>query len=325
MIISQEDIINEAKRVVREEIKSLEKIHDNISESFAEAAILISKAEKIIVSGVGKSGIIGRKIAATFASLGIPSIFMHPVDALHGDIGIVSKNDVAILLSKSGTTEELLEIVPFLKSRSAKIISIVGNVKSFLAYYSDIVLDSTVDKEACPLNIVPTSSTIASLAIGDALAAVVIKLNKINIEDFSRQHPLGQIGRNITLQVKDVMHSNSALPFIYSGSFFKDALIEITNKRLGCVCIVDKDKKLKGIITDGDVRRTLQKYDDIRGLKVEKVMTHKPIMIQAEAYLGEALSLMSNRESQISVMPVTTDKHICIGVIRLHDIVRSNI
>lgn len=318
-----EDLIFEAKRVLQEEINSLNSAKNRLSENFAVAVEMITKSNKVIVSGVGKSGIIARKIASTFSSIGVSSVFFHPVDALHGDLGMVQEGDVAILLSKSGSTQEIVNLVPYLKMRKAYIIAIVGNMQSFLSHNADIALDASVEQEACPFNLAPTSSAIVALALGDALAIACMKLKKVTIEDFSRLHPLGQIGRNITLQVSDVMYKNDFLPYIFPNATFRNAIIEITNKKLGCVCVVDNDFYLIGIITDGDVRRTLQKYEDIRGLKAKDVMTPKPITILQDAYLSEALSLMEQRESQISVLPVVDSDLRCIGVIRVHDIIKS--
>ncbi|MCX7908861.1 MAG: KpsF/GutQ family sugar-phosphate isomerase [Ignavibacteria bacterium] len=318
-------LLSVAKETLQREINSLQMLMDSLDENFLRAVELIVTAEKIIVSGIGKSGIIGRKIAGTFLSIGLPCVFMHSVDALHGDIGIVSQGDLAILLSKSGSTEEIVQLVPFLKNRGAKIISIVGNEHSFLAKNSDVTILAKVEREACPLNIVPTSSAMVALAVGDALAACVMKVKNLTLEDFARQHPLGQLGRNLILRVEDVMHKGENLPLIRPENTFRESVIEITNKKLGCVCVVDNDNKLLGIITDGDVRRTLQKYHNIDELKVSDVMTKNPIKIHYSALLGEALSLMEQRESQINVLPVVDNDYKCIGVIRLHDIVRSSI
>ncbi|MGB9852441.1 MAG: KpsF/GutQ family sugar-phosphate isomerase [Candidatus Kapaibacteriota bacterium] len=318
-------ILGIAKETLQKEIDSLQQLKESLDESFVQAVELILSARKIIVSGIGKSGIIGRKIAGTFLSIGLPCVFMHSVDALHGDIGIVSSGDLAILLSKSGSTEEIVQLVPFLKNRGAKIISIVGNEQSYLAKESDVTILARVEREACPLNIVPTSSAMVSLALGDALAACIIKIKNLTIEDFARQHPLGQLGRNLILRVEDVMHKGENLPIVKPEDSFREAVIEITNKKLGCVCVVENGNKLVGIITDGDVRRTLQKFDDIDRLKVEDVMTKNPVKVHYTSLLGEALALMEQRESQINVLPVVDENDICIGVIRLHDIVRSSI
>lgn len=322
--ISADALINFAKQTLQIEINSLVNLQSSIDHNFVEAVKLILSANKIIVSGIGKSGIIGRKIAGTLLSIGFPSVFMHSVDALHGDIGIVNKGDLAILLSKSGSTDEIVNLLPFLKNRGAKIISIVGDINSFLARNSDVALITYVEKEACPLNIVPTSSALVALAIGDALAACLMKIKNLTVEDFARQHPLGQLGRNIILKVSDVMHKGDKLPLINLNNSFKEAIIEITNKKLGCVCVVDFEKKLRGIITDGDVRRALQRFSNIEKLKVTDVMTPKPITISPEVLLGEALAIMEERDSQINVLPVVDSNSRCIGVIRLHDIIRSS-
>jgi arabinose-5-phosphate isomerase len=323
--LDKKKIIEEGKRVLQEEIISLQAASEKLGSDFARAVELVAEANKVIVSGIGKSGIIAKKIAATFSSIGLTSVFLHPVEALHGDIGVVASGDVVILLSKSGSTDEIVRLVPYLKARSVKIISITGNGKSFLFSNSDIALNGSVEREACPLNIAPMSSTIVAMAIGDAMAACIMKIKKLEMIDFSRQHPLGQIGRNLLLQVKDVMHTGEMLPKVFSGAAFRDAIIEITQKGLGCVCIVSRKNELKGIITDGDVRRALQRFEDIRQLKVEDIMTIKPLSVKPEFQLGEALSYMENRTSQIMVLPVVDDKNVCMGVIRLHDIVRSGI
>jgi arabinose-5-phosphate isomerase len=325
MNISKDDILKFARETLQIEIDSLVQLQKSLDESFVRAIEYILDARKIIVSGIGKSGIIGRKIAGTLLSIGFPCVFMHSVDALHGDIGIVSKDDLVILLSKSGSTEEIVQLVPFLKNRGAKIISIVGNPNSFLAKESDVSIIAQVEREACPLNIVPTSSAMVALAVGDALAACLMKLKNFTLEDFARQHPLGQLGRNLILRVEDVMHKDSHLPLIKPENSFREAVIEITNKKLGCVCVVDDNQKLEGIITDGDVRRTLQRFEDINQLKVSDVMTPNPVKVHPSALLGEALALMEQRESQINVLPVVDDENKCIGVIRLHDIMRSSI
>ncbi len=319
------NIVNIGKNVFKSEADTVIKCAEILDDNFAKAAIILAKAERIVVTGIGKSGIIGQKIAATLASIGKHSYFMHSVDALHGDIGIIQKNDVVILLSKSGSTDEIIRLLPYIKTRSAFTIALVSDKDSYLAVNSDICLYLPVESEACPLNIVPTNSTTAALAMGDALSVAIMKINKISIFDFSMQHPLGQIGRNITIKVQDIMHCGNKIPVIFSGMKFKDALIEMTNKKLGCVCICNKHNKLKGIITDGDVRRILQKNDNITNLYADEVMTKSPTTISKDIFLGEALSIMSNRESQISVLPVIEDNGTLIGVIRVHDIVRSGI
>ena len=316
-------ILEIGKKALSDEIEALQKSQLRLSDEFINAAKMLASANKIVLSGVGKSGLIARKIAATFSSIGVSAIFLHPVEALHGDIGVVSQGDVSILLSKSGTTDELLKLLPYLKMRSSKIISILGATDSAIARFSDVVLDGSVDREACPYNLAPTSSSTLALAIGDALAVTVMKLRNVTLEDFSRLHPLGQIGRSVTVRVEDVMHSGNDIPTVTLGTSFRDALIEITRKGLGCVCIIDPSYYLHGIITDGDVRRILQKTEDMRGLSVDSLMTKNPIVIGRQAFLHEALAIMENRESEISVLPIVNSKGILEGVISLHDIVRS--
>ncbi len=316
-------IINEGARVLQEEIAALERLKSNLNGKFEEAVKTISEAGKVIVTGVGKSGMIARKIAATLSSVGIPAVFIHPVDALHGDLGLVSENDAAIMLSKSGSTEEIVRLIPYMKMRKAKIIAIAGSKQSLLSRSSDVALNASVEREACPFNLAPTSSSLAALALGDALAMASIKVTGFNMEDFSRLHPLGQLGRNISMQVKDIMHFGENLPLIDSDTLFREAVIEISDKKLGCVCVTEGDEKLKGIITDGDVRRIFQRFEDLNHLKTTDVMTADPVTVTDETYLSEALALMENRESQIAVLPVVDGGNKCIGVIRLHDIIRS--
>ncbi|MBI3258078.1 MAG: KpsF/GutQ family sugar-phosphate isomerase [Ignavibacteriae bacterium] len=318
-------IIVFAKEVIETELLAIKKASERLGNQFEDAVYQLLKAEKVIISGIGKSGIIARKIAATMTSTGTPAIFLHPVEGLHGDIGIISDNDVVILLSKSGATEELIRIIPYFKQRKLPIISIIGSIDSPIAKVSDIVLDGSVDKEACPLNLAPTASTIASLAIGDALAMVLMRLKKINNQDFAFRHPLGQIGKNITMTVSEVMHTGKFLPLVMPNDNFRNALIESTSKSLGCVCVVDSENNLLGIITDGDVRRILQQNEDIRTLNIGDVMVRNPITVGKSVLLGEALSMMENRQNQISILPVVDDMNKCIGIIRIHDILRTGL
>ena len=322
-MLDKDNLINEARRVFDEEIYSLEKVKSRISGEFTKAVEIISEASKIIFTGVGKSGIIAKKNAATFSSIGISSFFLHPLEALHGDIGTVQTNDAAILISKSGSTEEIVRLVPYLRMRKAKIISLTGNSNSFLARTADVSLDCSVEKEACPFNLAPTSSTTVALAMGDALAICCMKVRNVTIEDFSRLHPLGQIGRNITLKVNDVMHCAEKTPRISQDALFKEAIIELTNKNLGCVCVFDGYDRLVGIITDGDIKRILQNFGDITNISVEQVMTKNPITVSEEAFLNEALALMENRTGEISVLPVVDSDGKYTGLISIHDIIHT--
>lgn len=307
------------------EIDSLILAKTKIGDNFIEAAQLVAQANKVILSGIGKSGLIARKIAATLSSYNISGVFLHPVEALHGDIGIIQANDVVILISKSGSTEEIVRLVPFIKSRNAKIISIVNNPNSFLAYNSDVVLESAITSEACLFGIAPTSSTTVTLVIGDVISVAAAKLKNITIKDFSKTHPLGSIGKQITLQVKDSMHRWDKLAIVSPHTTLRETIIEISQKGLGCAVVINENKKLAGFITDGDIRRALQRNEEIKNLTASDIMTKNPITITQNEYLDVALSIMENRQSQINSLVVLDENSDVVGVIRLHDIVRSGI
>lgn len=317
------DLIKEAKRVILAESAALIDLYNSIDSSFDFACREIKKANKIIITGVGKSGIIGKKIAATFTSVGIPAIFLHPVDALHGDMGIVEEGDVTILISKSGTTDELILLFPYLKKRTI-IISITTNKESFLAKSSDIHLYVPLMREACPIELAPTTSTTSTMALGDALAASVMMLNHFKESDFANNHPLGQLGKNLTLTVGDVMHKNEDIPIISVDKSFREALIVMTDKPMGCLCITDNNR-LVGIITDGDTRRALNQFENISEIKLENIMTHNPITVNIDTLIGRALSIMENRKSQINVLPVVDENNKCIGIVRIHDLIKSGL
>jgi arabinose-5-phosphate isomerase len=282
---------------------------------------------KVILVGLGKSGLIARKIAATLTSTGTAAVYLHPADALHGDLGIVTANDVAILMSNSGETEELLEIAPYLKQRQVPIIAIVGNLQSSLARNADVVLDASVDKEACPLNLAPTTSTTVALAIGDAIAMTLMQVKGLTPEDFALNHPAGRLGKRLTLRVADIMHSGRENPTILPTATWLEVITAISQGGLGAVNVVDNLGNLLGIITDGDLRRTFQKIDptNLAGMTSDAIMTKNPITITPDCLAYDALQMMENRPSQISVMPVVNEQGICFGLIRLHDIVRSGL
>lgn len=308
---------------IKYQANSLVEISNLIDESYVLAIESILMSKKIVITGVGKSGLIAKKISATFTSVGLQSVFLDPSNALHGDLGIVSDGDIIILISKSGSTEELIRILPYLKNRG-KTISICSNKASFIAKNCDINLNAKIEKEGCPIDLAPMASTTSALVIGDALAATLMKINNFRPKDFAKNHPMGQLGKNLTIRVDDIMHKEKDLPLINTGSSFKEAIIEMTKKNLGCVLVIENDILL-GLITDGDIRRKLTKIDDIKGIKVKDIMTETPITIKKDIYLGEALSIMENRKSQISLLPVVDDNNYCIGLIRVHDIVKSGI
>ncbi len=291
---------------------------------------LLTKCKgKVVVLGVGKSGIIGEKIAATMTSTGAAALFLHPSDALHGGLGIVTKDDVVIMLSNSGETDELLELLPYLKRRQAPLIAIVGKVNSSIAQRADAVIDASVDQEACPLNLAPTASTTVALAIGDALAMTLMRAKGLTENDFASNHPGGQLGKRLTLRVADLMHTGSENPTIGLESAWLEIISAITHHGLGAVNVVNGDGRLAGIITDGDLRRSFQRIGAkdlaFANLTCDQLMTRDPVVTSPETLAYDALRLMEDRPSQINVLPVVDGEQKCVGLIRLHDIVRSGL
>jgi len=289
---------------------------------------LLAQCEgKVVILGVGKSGIIGQKIAATMTSAGTAALYLHPSDALHGGLGIVQTNDVVIVLSNSGETDEIVAMLPYLKNRGVAIVAIVGSVNSTLARRADVVLDASVDKEACPLNLAPTTSTTVALAIGDALAMTVMKVKGLTPDDFAVNHPAGQLGKRLTLRVGDLMHRDGENPTIATGSSWVEVVRAISKGGLGAVCVVDDAGRLAGIITDGDLRRAIEQtsHQSLANLACDDFMTRKPVVATPELLAFEALRLMEERASQISVLPVVDQDQVCVGLIRVHAIVRSGL
>ena len=282
---------------------------------------------KIVVLGVGKSGIIGQKIAATMTSTGTAAIHLHPSDALHGGIGIIQPDDVVMILSNSGETDEIVEMLPYLKHRQVPIVALVGNLRSTLARRADAVIDGSVSQEACPLNLAPTTSTTVALALGDALAMTLMQVKGLTQDDFAINHPAGQLGKRLTLKVADLMHAGAANPSLTLGATWMEIVRGISDGGLGAVNVVDESGHLAGIITDGDLRRTIQKCEpsSLAQLKCDDIMTRNPTSATPGLLAYEALRLMEDRPSQISVLPVVDDAHVCVGLIRLHDIVRSGL
>jgi arabinose-5-phosphate isomerase len=282
---------------------------------------------KIVLSGVGKSGIVAQKIAATFTSMGTVALFLHPCDALHGDLGIVNGLDIAILLSNSGETDELLEMLPHLKSRQVKIIAILGNPQSSLAQQVDVVLNASVDREACPLNLAPTASTTVALAIGDALAMTLTQIKGLTPEAFAFNHPAGRLGKRLTLKVADLIQQGPDTPTLLTQASWLEIVSAITQGGAGAVNIVDVKGCLLGLITDGDLRRWVQKTAaaNLDQLTAAQIMTPNPVAVTPETLAYEALQLMENRASQISVLPVIDQQRLCLGLLRLHDLLRSGL
>jgi arabinose-5-phosphate isomerase len=308
--------------VLENEARALAAMAARLDHSLNEAVELLLQHEgKVVVSGIGKSGHIGQKIAATFASTGTPAVFLHAAEAVHGDLGIYTPGDPSILISKSGSTAELLRLIPLLRQFRSPLIAIVGNLNAPMAKQADVVLDARVEREADPLNLAPTCSTTAALALGDALAVALMQARRFTDQDFARYHPAGQLGRNLWLKVTDVMHHEEDVAWVTPETPLRQVIIAMSQWPLGAACVVDKDHLLLGIITDGDLRRVLLTHEDIRGLQASDCMTSQPVTISPQASLKEATRLMEDRPSQISVLPVVDpqNRH-CLGVIRIHDI-----
>ncbi len=314
------------KEILRIESAAIDRAAANLDSANVTTAVelLENCVGKVIVCGVGKSGVIGQKIAQTMTSTGTIAVFVNPSDALHGGLGIVAADDVVIALSNSGETEELLAILPALRQRGVKIIAIVGNDSSTLSRQADAVLDASVDKEACPLNLAPTASTTVALAIGDAIAMALMEAKGLTPEDFAANHPAGRLGKRLTLTVKDLMHES---PNIDPMATWIEVVKAISKNALGAVNVVDGDEKLIGIVTDGDLRRTIEKVDPsgLSSLTAGDMMTAGPITALPEMLAFDALKLMEDRPSQISVLPVVDGSGSCVGLLRLHDVVRSGL
>ena len=312
--------------LLRLEAASIEAAADRADVASVERALslIINCDGKVIVTGVGKSGVIAQKIAQTLTSTGTVGIFVHPSDALHGSLGVVKEGDIIIALSNSGETDEILAIMPALKRRNVSVIAIVGNIDSTLARQSDVVLDASVDKEACPLNLAPTTSTTVALAIGDALAMTVMESRGLTAEDFAANHPAGRLGKRLTLTVESLMHDSPNVP---EDAGWLEVVKAISKHSLGAVNVIDNSGKLVGIVTDGDLRRTIERTDPsaFGSLNAAAMMTRSPITATPSMLAYDALQLMEDRPSQISVLPVVDDAGGSVGLLRLHDVVRSGL
>lgn len=313
-------------QLLKLEARAIERTAEKLDRQSVERAIEILNdcVSKVIVTGVGKSGVIAQKIAQTMTSTGTVAIFVHPSDALHGSLGIITKGDVVIALSNSGETEELLTILPTLKQREISVIAIVGNTNSNLARYAEVVLDASVDQEACPLNLAPTTSTTVALAIGDALAMSLMQTKGLTAEDFALNHPAGRLGKRLTVKVRNLMHES---PNVTCQSNWLEIVKALSKHSLGAVNVVDEGGQLIGIVTDGDLRRTIEKTrgENLEKLTCEMMMTKNPTVATPEMLAYNALRLMEDRARQISVLPVVDENGISVGLLRLHDIVRSGL
>lgn len=290
----------------------------------AAVEAILSHPGKIIVTGIGKSGHVGRQVAATLQSTGTPAVFLHPAEAAHGDLGVCQRGEPVVMISKSGSTPELIQLARALRAFGGVFVGILGNGSAPLAREMDIVLDASVQREADPEGFLPSASSAVALAIGHALAVALMQARGFTAADFARLHAGGQLGRNLRVRVEDAMHSGDDVAWVKPEDSLKQVVIAMTSRPLGAACVVAPDGRLAGLITDGDIRRAFQAHDDIRNLTAAAVMTPTPLTIGPGALLNEALLVMEDRPSQISVLPVVDDFGRCLGLLRLHDIYRVN-
>lgn len=313
-----------ARQVLCIEADAVRALADRIDVNFVRALeLLLACKGRVVVSGMGKSGHIGRKMAATLASTGTPAFFVHPGEASHGDLGMIAHDDVVIALSNSGESAEITAILPLIKRRGAKLIGLSGNPTSTLGRESDVHLNVAVDKEACPHNLAPTASTTAALAMGDALAVTLLDARGFTPEDFARTHPGGSLGRKLLVHVRDVMHSGEALPVVNKSATLKDALLEMTRKGLGMTAVVDDDGLLAGIFTDGDLRRALEKSVDVRAASIIELMSAQPKSIHADRLAVEAVEKM--QELQINGLLVVNKNKELVGALNMHDLLKAGV
>lgn len=320
-----ENILDIAKKVLRTEAEAVHGLIEKLDRNFEKAVeVIYNSRGRVVVTGMGKSGLVGKKIAATLASTGTPAFFLHPAEASHGDLGMVTERDIVIAISNSGETEELVGLIPFLKRFNLTLISMTGNQNSTLARASNISLDISVKEEACPLGIVPTASTTATLALGDALAVALLIKKGLNEEDFAFFHPGGIIGKKLFIKVKDLMHTGETLPVVLPHTPMIKAVVEISSKRLGVTIVTDSENRIAGIITDGDLRRGIEKWGKtFFDMKAGEVMSKNPKIIPEDELAAKALSIMETYS--ITSLVVPDDEGRAKGIIHLHDILKQGI
>lgn len=320
-----DNILDIAKRVLKTEAEAIYALIEKLGSNFEKAVAIIYESKgRVVVTGMGKSGLVGKKIAATLASTGTPAFFLHPAEAGHGDLGMVTSDDVIIAISNSGETEEIVGLIPFLKRFNLLLISITGNPESTLSREADVTLDVSVKEEACPLGIVPTASTTATLAMGDALAVALLMKRGLKEEDFAFFHPGGSIGKKLLIKVKDLMHRGDAIPQVFLGTPMSRTVIEMSSKRLGHTLVMDNNGKVAGIVTDGDLRRGIEKWGGkLFELTAEEVMARNPKTVSEEELAAKALSIMESYSITTLVVPDGDGR--AIGIIHLHDILKQGI
>jgi arabinose-5-phosphate isomerase len=308
--------------VIDTELDAIKQLKSKMNNNFSKACeLMLACKGRVIVTGMGKSGHISSKIAATLASTGTPAFFVHPGEASHGDLGMITKNDVLLAISYSGKTRELITILPLLKRLNVPLIAMTGDKSSTLAKMASVHIDVSVEKEACPLNLAPTSSTTAALVLGDALAIALLDARGFTAEDFARSHPGGALGRKLLVKIEDLMHAGKLIPKVKKDTLIKDALIEMTGKHLGMTAIIDDEEKIIGLYTDGDIRRTLDGGFDIQTTPIEKVMTKNPIVCHTDMLAAELLQIME--EKRINGIVVVDKDNKIIGALNTHDLLRA--
>ena len=316
--------ISRAKKVLLNESKAIAKLVGRVDGVFAKTVNLLSKNKgRVIVTGMGKPGFIAQKISATMSSTGTPSLYLHPAEALHGDLGRVTKDDTIIALSNSGETEEVVKLIPIIKKIGAKLVAITGNKKSTLAKNSDFILDSSVDNEACPMGLAPTTSTTVMLALGDALAIALLEKKNFQPKDFALFHPGGSLGKRLILKVEDIMRPKGATPVVKKNAIVKDVLLKITKLRAGSASVVDSKGKLIGIFTDGDLRRHFEEGKDLLRQKVGDIMTKSPTTITKDRLAAEAFEIL--RDKRIDEIPVVDNKGCPVGLLDVQDILKAGL
>lgn len=318
------ELINTAKEVFDIEANSVLRLKSRLNESFIKAIdIIYASKGKVVVTGMGKSGLIGRKIASTLCSTGTPAVFLHPAESTHGDSGIISRNDVVIAISNSGETKELLNLLPLILRFNVPIIGITGGLNSTLAQKSDVVLDISVEKEACPLNKAPTASTTATLAMGDAIAVCLLKKRGFSYEDFLLYHPSGSLGKGILYKVGELMVKGDNVPVISQDVSFEQAIVFVSEKHLGTALLIDNNSKLQGVLTDGDIRRAIIKHPNVQNLMVKDVMTQNPKTISENELCAKALAIME--KYSITSLAVVDENNVPIGLLHIHDLLRAGV
>jgi len=320
--------IETGKRVLDIEARAIDSLKSRLNHSFSDAISLLYNCKgRVVVTGMGKSGLIGKKISATFASTGTPSFFLHPADGIHGDIGMIMQNDVILAISNSGETDELIALLPVFKKMTMQIICMTGKTASTLSNNSDVVLDVSIKEEACPMNLVPTASTTVALAMGDALAVALLEKRGFRKEDFALFHPGGALGRRLILHVEDIMHTGETVPVVYKGSYLKDVIYEMTSKKLGVTTVLDDNNRLLGIITDGDLRRLLEKEtgreNDIFKLTAGEIAIKNPRVIQKDALAVSAVQIMETYS--ITSLVIVNEDGTVAGILHLHDLLKKGI